>query len=90
MKIAYLVHYYPKVSHSFVRREIAALEEMGFNVARFSIRSCESELVDPADLAELAKTKIVLDTAKVSLLLTLLQLAIARPIRLVTGIKVDL
>lgn len=87
MKIAYLVHYYPKVSHSFIRREIAALEEMGFNVARFSIRSCESELVDPADLAELAKTKIVLDTAKVSLLLTLLQLAIARPVRWLRALK---
>ena len=81
MKIAYLVHYYPKVSHSFVRREIAALEEMGLNVARFSIRSCASELVDPADISELKKTRIVLDASKVSLLLSSLRVAVSRPVR---------
>ena len=79
MKIAYLVHYYPKVSHSFVRREIAALEERGFDVARFSIRSCASELVDPADLAEFEKTKVILDTSKVTLLLNLLWTVFSQP-----------
>jgi len=79
MKIAYLVHYYPKVSHSFVRREIAALEEMGMEVERFSIRSCIPELVDRADLAELAKTNVILDTSKIILLRNLLQIALAQP-----------
>jgi glycosyltransferase involved in cell wall biosynthesis len=87
MKIAYLVHYYPKVSHSFVRREITALEEMGINVERFSIRSCASELVDPADILELAKTKIILDTPKVSLLLNSLRLALSRPFRFLQAFK---
>ena len=87
MKIAYLVHYYPKVSHSFVRREIAALEEMGINVSRFSIRSCVSELVDPADLAELEKTKVVLDTPKINLLFNSLRLAVSRPIRFLQAFK---
>lgn len=83
MKIAYLVHYYPKVSHSFVRREIAALEAMGFDVMRFSIRSCASELVDPADLAELEKTKIILDSSKIALLFNLLWVAFLQPIRFI-------
>ena len=83
MKIAYLVHYYPKVSHSFVRREIAALEEMGIEIARFSIRSCAPELVDPADLAELSKTKIILNTSKIILLLNLLWVALSQPIRFI-------
>ncbi|NJL52202.1 MAG: hypothetical protein HC930_08245 [Hydrococcus sp. SU_1_0] len=87
MKIAYLVHYYPKVSHSFVRREIAALEAMGISVDRFSIRSCASELVDPADILELAKTKIILDTPKVSLLLNSLRLALSRPLRFLQAFK---
>ncbi|MCC0178508.1 glycosyltransferase [Waterburya agarophytonicola K14] len=87
MKIAYLVHFYPKVSHSFVRREIAALEEMGISVDRFSIRSCASELVDAADISELAKTKIVLDTSKLVLLLSLLQVLISRPIRFLKAFK---
>ena len=87
MKIAYLVHYYPKVSHSFIRREIAALEAMGISVARFSIRSCESELVDPADILELAKTKIILNTAKVRLLFNVLQLIVSRPVRFWNALK---
>ena len=87
MKIAYLVHFYPKVSHSFVRREIAALEEMGIGVDRFSIRSCASELVDSADISELEKTKIVLDTPKLVLLFSLLQVLIFRPIHFLKAFK---
>ena len=30
MKLAYLVNQYPKVSHTFIRREIAALESLGW------------------------------------------------------------
>ena len=38
MKIGYLVNQYPKVSHSFVRREIAALEALGQTVSRYTVR----------------------------------------------------
>jgi hypothetical protein len=38
MKVAYLVNQYPHVSHSFIRREIIALEAQGLTVERFSIR----------------------------------------------------
>ena len=81
MKIAYLVHYYPKVSHSFIRREIAELENMGLSVARFSIRSCGDELVDEADLAEFAKTRVILDANLVTLLSCLLTVALSAPRR---------
>ncbi len=87
MKIAYLVHYYPKVSHSFVRREIAALETMGISIARFSIRSCASELVDPADISEFKKTKIILDTPKIQLLISLLRVAVSRPVRFLSSLS---
>lgn len=60
MPIAYLTNQYPKVSHSFIRREILALEAAGVPVARFSIRSCEGELVDAVDLAEVKKTTVIL------------------------------
>ncbi len=81
MKIAYLVNQYPKVSHSFIRREIAALEACGVQVARFSIRSCASELVDPADKLELEKTRIVLGVGILGLLLITLGVALTRPVR---------
>ena len=38
MKIAYLVNTYPSPSHSFIRREIQALERLGHEVHRFALR----------------------------------------------------
>ncbi|HMO06546.1 MAG TPA: glycosyltransferase [Paracoccaceae bacterium] len=52
MKVAYLVNSYPRASHSFIRREIRALEARGVQVHRFAMRSDRASLKDPADLAE--------------------------------------
>jgi glycosyltransferase involved in cell wall biosynthesis len=61
MKIAYLTAQYPKVSHSFVRREILGLELLGHSVFRVSVRPCEIELaVDPADRRERERTLVLL------------------------------
>jgi len=60
MKIAYLVNQYPKVSHSFIRREILALEAQGVAISRFSVRSCWDELVDTEDIEEAHKTRYLL------------------------------
>lgn len=68
MSIAYLINQYPKVSHSFIRREIQALEAQGLTVHRFAIRACDSELVDPADVAELDRTSVVLNRGIAGLL----------------------
>jgi len=37
VKLAYFVNQYPKVSHSFIRREILALERQGFEVLRIAL-----------------------------------------------------
>jgi colanic acid/amylovoran biosynthesis glycosyltransferase len=81
MKIAYLVNQYPKVSHSFIRREIAGLESHGINIERFSIRSCEAELVDEADKAELERTRIVLDIGLIGLLFGTLRAIRVAPVK---------
>jgi glycosyltransferase involved in cell wall biosynthesis len=81
MTIAYLINQYPKVSHSFIRREIAGVEACGIRVARFSIRSCSTELVDEADKLELEQTRVVLGRGMVSLLFGLLSVAVTKPIR---------
>jgi glycosyltransferase involved in cell wall biosynthesis len=60
MRIAYLVNRYPAVSHSFIRREIIALEARGNVVFRYAINFPDGELVDPADRAEAGKTRHVL------------------------------
>ncbi|MEY2855958.1 MAG: hypothetical protein RLZZ74_267 [Cyanobacteriota bacterium] len=80
MKIAYLINQYPAISHSFIRREIAALETLGIEVERFSIRSA-AELVDQADQLELNKTRFILKAGIGSLLSNLLLTAITRPLR---------
>lgn len=81
MNIAYLVNQYPKTSHSFIRREIAAVEAAGVPVQRFSIRAIRAEVVDEADHQEAAKTRYILDVGATGLLQQLLSVAATRPRR---------
>jgi len=59
MRIAYLINQYPKVSHSFIRREIQALERLGVQVLRVSVRKPE-RCPDLADQAEALLTLFLL------------------------------
>ncbi|NJK54284.1 MAG: glycosyltransferase family 4 protein [Leptolyngbyaceae cyanobacterium SU_3_3] len=86
MTIAYLVNMYPKVSHSFIRREIAALEELGLSIARFSIRSGVAQVVDPADKFELQNTRVVLDVGVLGLLKHLVTIAFIHPLGLLKAV----
>jgi colanic acid/amylovoran biosynthesis glycosyltransferase len=88
--IAYLINQYPKVSHSFIRREIAAIEAQGLQVERFAMRACSAELVDPADQQELKRTRLVLSVGAIGLLLSLLQVATTRPVRFLQTLKLAL
>ncbi len=90
VQIAYLVNQYPKVSHSFIRREIAGLEACGIRVARFAIRTCASELVDEADQLELKKTRYILDVGIVGLLFNLLRAAITKPVNFLSSLWLTL
>lgn len=78
-RVAYLVNQYPQPSQSFIRREIAALEAQGVTVPRFSIRRWEGSLVDPNDIFEQNRTKVVLDVGFIGLVVGLLRTAITRP-----------
>jgi glycosyltransferase involved in cell wall biosynthesis len=80
MKVAYLVNQYPHVSHSFIRREIAALEALGIAVERFSVRPSPSDLVDPADQAEARRTHVLLAAGLVGLFTATLGMALQRPL----------
>ena len=58
MRIAYLTNQYPLVRHTFIRRELVAVESQGFHIARFSIRRVRPEfVVDPADRKEQELTR---------------------------------
>ena len=58
--IAYLVNQYPGVSHSFIRREIQAIEALGHRVDRIAVRGWDAPLVDDGDVAEREKTRYLL------------------------------
>jgi colanic acid/amylovoran biosynthesis glycosyltransferase len=90
MRIAYLVNQYPKVSHSFIRREILGLESQGVEVVRFSIRSLATELVDDADKIELGRTRQILDVGIVGLLWAVFSTVLTRPARFWQALRLAL
>lgn len=75
-KICYLVNQYPKVSHTFIRREILALERQGANINRVSIRRVPESIVDEGDLAELEKTAFIIGDSSLKSALSLIVLAV--------------
>jgi colanic acid/amylovoran biosynthesis glycosyltransferase len=82
MRVAYLVNQYPSVSHTFVRREIEALERLGAHVSRFSIRQMTGDMLpDPADQRELGITHALLGRGSLALLPALARVAATRPER---------
>jgi len=68
MRIAYLVNQYPKISHTFIRREILALEEAGVEIVRIAIRGHETESLDPSDAQEFGKTRYILKASVLEML----------------------
>jgi colanic acid/amylovoran biosynthesis glycosyltransferase len=81
MRIAYLINQYPKVSHTFIRREIHALERQGFDVMRIAIRGWDAAVLDEDDALEQKKTRYVLGDGSARVLTALLKMALSRPLR---------
>jgi len=81
MRIAYLINQYPKVSHTFIRREIQALERKGLSVMRISIRGWHEPLVDPEDTKEREQTRYVLRGGALPLIVAFFRLLLSHPIR---------
>lgn len=64
LKVCYLVNQYPKISHTFIRREILELESLGVEVSRVSIRQVSEELVDAVDCDEHSKTHFLISSSR--------------------------
>lgn len=79
MRVAYLVNQYPKGSHTFIRREIRALEERGVEVVRYSLRRTSEPLTDPEDRLELERTRVVLDVGPHGLASAIAKQSATRP-----------
>ena len=82
--IAYLVSEYPKVSHTFIQREIAGVRRAGVNILTYSIREPQSDdLMGQAERTEHQSTFYVFKRLKspVSLIASQFQLFTASPAR---------
>jgi glycosyltransferase involved in cell wall biosynthesis len=83
LKVAYFINQYPKVSHTFIRREILALEVHGFEVMRIALRGWGEILPDREDLAEQARTHYVLRDGVVPVLVDALRVMMQSPWRFI-------
>jgi len=79
VQIAYVLNTYPAPSHSFIRREIAALERKGLTIHRMAMRAHDGPLVDANDSAEAAKTHYVLAAGMTTLIWSLWRTLLIRP-----------
>ena len=86
VKLAYILNTYPQPSHSFIRRELHALEKGGAGIARLAMRRSDVPLVDPGDKAEAAQTEYVLDCGAFGLMIALLAQAVRAPVRFFRGL----
>ena len=86
MRMAYFINQYPKVSHTFIRREIAALERIGVAVERIALRGWDAEVADAQDVAERERTRYVLRGGVASLVAGALGFALRRPGRFARGL----
>lgn len=90
MRVAYLTTQYPAVSHSFIRREIAAVEKAGMPVSRYSVRRAPADLPDPRDRAELERTQFILAQGGLRLGLALLSQMARSPARFASALRCTL
>jgi len=79
-QVAYLTNQYPSPSHTFIRREIVALEAAGWRVHRFAHRTSRATLVDPADVRERGQTCALLNLPTRVLLLAVWMWLRKRPL----------
>lgn len=90
MRIAYFVNQYPKVSHSFIRREILALERQGFEICRIALRGWDADVVDSEDVRERGVTRYVLQGGILPLLWAALKLLCFAPARFFNSLGLTL
>jgi colanic acid/amylovoran biosynthesis glycosyltransferase len=86
VKIAYVLNTYPAPSHSFIRREIRALERHGLSVQRLAMRPWEGVLADPADREEAARTEYVLKAGVIGFMGALWRAVLLHPVGLVRAL----
>ena len=89
MRIAYLVNCYPAVSHSFIRREITAIEEAGGTILRYSVRTANlAALPDVRDRLEYDKTTVILSQHWLGLIFGMMCQVVSSPRRFSQAVRI--
>lgn len=86
MRITHFINQYPKVSHTFIRREIMALERQGFEVQRVALRGWNEKLIDQEDVHEQTLTQYVLKGGVLGLLVAGVSVFLSHPIRFIKSL----
>lgn len=89
-RVAYLTNLYPKISHSFIQTEIAALERQGFAIDRFTIRQSSERLTDPESEAEAQRTESLLGAGPLRLAAAVGGSFVARPLATARALRLAL
>lgn len=90
VRVVSLVNEYPKVTHTFIRNEIAAVEQAGVQVEPVSIRRSDLPLLEPADRREALRTRVVLDVGITGLAAAVARTAATRPRRFLKALRTAL
>ena len=85
LHVAYLINQYPKVSHTFIRREVLALERAGVTVDRYALRGWTDPAPDAADAREKGKTTYLLRGGMGPLLGAVVSMFVRAPRRLLAA-----
>lgn len=90
LNLAYLTTEYPKVSHTFIRREILELERRGHAVLRLAIRSAGDAIADDADRREAERTIHLLSLPNWAIAAAVTRSALRRPVRWLSALWMTL
>src|SRR5258708_3994302 len=86
VRVAYFTNQYPAVSHTFIRREIRAIEALGATVFRYALRPGEN-LVDPEDAREEGLTRYVVGAGAGEMVRCCVAVLFTRPLAIGQAIR---
>jgi glycosyltransferase involved in cell wall biosynthesis len=89
MRVAYFINQYPGVSHTFIRREIHAMEGLGVSIVRYALRA-GANLVDDADKSEARRSRYILEARVGEWLRCCVAALVAKPRAVFTVIRLAL
>jgi colanic acid/amylovoran biosynthesis glycosyltransferase len=86
VRIAYFINQYPASSHTFIRREICAIEALGVTVFRYALRPGKN-LIDSEDKKEEKLTRCILSAGAGEIVRCCAAMLITRPLAMSRAVR---